>query len=198
VVEGDRPPVVSTRALPKLLASLRTRGHTVLVDLGPVVGGNLTFFGDQLGCKIFVEDLFHDLDRHVRGGSADALPAFLASRLPQPDGSIDAVLAWDVFDYLERPAAEALAGEPVRVLKPTGVLFAIFGTDKVEVGQPFYTRRLVVDETALIHKEYPAALGKQPPWLNRDLMRMLEPLTVAEQFLLKTHTREVLFRKPAA
>ena len=32
---------------------------------------------------------------------------------------------------------------------------------------------------------------------NRDIQRMFEELRIAEQFLLKSNLREVLFRKPA-
>ena len=52
-------------ALRKFLASLTLRDSPVLMDLGPVVGPNVTFFGERLGCKIILEDLFADLDRHI-------------------------------------------------------------------------------------------------------------------------------------
>ena len=35
----------------------------------------------RIGCKIFVEDIYAELERHVRGGKLDDLPAFLARRL---------------------------------------------------------------------------------------------------------------------
>jgi hypothetical protein len=53
----------------------------------------------------------------------------------------------------------------------------------------------VIDPATLKHRPYPATRGKQRPLLNRDIVRMFEPLRVAEQFLLKTNQREVLFRK---
>ncbi len=102
-------PVFATKALKKFLACLTSRESPVLLDLGPVVGSNVSFFGEQLGCKIFVEDIFADLDRHVRDGKLDALPAFLAKRFPQSAGSVDGILCWDLIDYLDRPSAQALA-----------------------------------------------------------------------------------------
>ena len=50
-------PVHPTKALARFLNSLSARPQPILIDLGPVVGSNVTFFGEQLGCKIFVEDL---------------------------------------------------------------------------------------------------------------------------------------------
>jgi hypothetical protein len=46
---GDDP-VFGTKALRKFLASLTTRESPILLDLGPVVGSNVNFFGEQLGC----------------------------------------------------------------------------------------------------------------------------------------------------
>jgi hypothetical protein len=87
-------PVFATKALHKFLQTLTSRELPVLLDLGPVVGSNVSYFGEQLGCKIFVEDIFADLDRHVKGGTLDQLPAFLSTRFPQADGEVDGILCW--------------------------------------------------------------------------------------------------------
>src|SRR6185503_7190478 len=71
-------PVHPTKALAKFLGILGARPQPLLLDLGPVVGSNVTFFGEQIGCKILVEDLYKDLDRHVREGKIDQLGAFFA------------------------------------------------------------------------------------------------------------------------
>ena len=81
-------PVFSTKALRKFLSCLTSRESPVLLDLGPVVGSNVSFFGEQLGCKIFVEDIFADIDRHVRDNKLEDLPAFLKRRLTMSDGSV--------------------------------------------------------------------------------------------------------------
>ncbi|MBI4263964.1 MAG: class I SAM-dependent methyltransferase [Acidobacteria bacterium] len=192
-------PVHPTKALARFLTSLGSRPQPLLLDLGPVVGTNVTFFAEQVGCKILVEDLLADIDRHAREGKLDQLPAFFESRFPQEDGTVDGILCWDVFDYLDRAAAAALARQMVRVLRPEAVLLAFFGTaDPRSSIRPTYTRHVVVDRSTLQHRPYAAARGKQRPLLNRDIQRLFEPLRVTEQFLLKTTLREVLFRKPAA
>src|SRR5687768_18564715 len=86
---GD--PVSSTKALRKFVASLVRHDPPVLLDLGPVVGRNVSFFGEQLGCKIFVEDLFADLDRHVRTDTLAAFPEFLEKRFTQRKGEVHGV-----------------------------------------------------------------------------------------------------------
>ncbi len=52
-----------------------------------------------------------------------------------------------------------------------------------------------MDDATIQHRPYAAARSKQKPLPNRDILRMFEPLRVTDQFLLKSNTREVLFRK---
>jgi Methyltransferase domain len=191
-------PVFGTKALRKFLTSLTARESSVVLDLGPVVGSNVSFFGEQLGCKIFVEDIFSDLDRHARAGTLDALPEFLKTRLPQETGSVDGILCWDLFDYMDRQAATELATELTRVLRPDGALLAFFrATAQGQPNDSIYTKFIVADETNLKHRPYPAARGRQPVFVNRDIMRLFSGLRVSDSFLLQNNLREILFRKSA-
>ena len=191
-------PVKPTKALARFLAGLGTRQQPILLDLGPVVGSNVTFFGEKVGCKILVEDLSKDIDRHVNQAKVAELPAFFDKRFPQESDSINGILCWDIFDYLDRAAAERLARQLTRVLKPGGVLLAFFSTANPQSAiRPAYTRHVVVDRSHLEYRSYKGARAKQRPLLNRDIQRLFEPLCVTENFLLKSNLREVLFRKPA-
>jgi hypothetical protein len=187
-----------TKVLAPFLTGLTIRQQPVLLDLGPVVGSNVTFFGEEVGCKIFVEDLAADIDRHVNEGTVGDLPSFFNRRFPQAPESIDGILCWDIFDYMERPAAEQLAGQLMRVLRPGGLLLAFFGTaDPRSVPSPAFTRHVVVDRGRLQHRLYHSARAKQKPSVNRDIQRLFGRLQITENVLLKTNLREVLFRKPS-
>jgi hypothetical protein len=188
-------PVFSTKVLCKFLACLTSHDSPVLLDLGPVVGSNVSFFGEQLGCKILVEDIFSDVERHTRAQTIDALPAFLTSRFAQLSGSVDGVLCWDIFDYLQRPAAQALANQLTRVLRPDGALLGFFGTTPAAAAR--YTKYIIVDEVNLKYRSYPAARGRQTVLLNRDIIRLFPSLGVSDSVLLKNNLREIMFRKPA-
>ena len=189
-------PVYPTKVLARFIAGLSARPQPVLLDLGPVVGSNVSFFGEELGCKIIVEDLSKDIDRHVRDGLLEQFPEFLRKRFPQESDSIDGILCWDVFDYLDKKSAQSLADQLVRMLRPDGVLLAFFSTAEPQPGvKPEYTRHIVVDKLNLQHRPYSAARAKQRPLPNRDIQRLFGPLRVVEQFLLKTNLREVLLRK---
>lgn len=193
---ADAANVFATKALRKFLSCLTSRDLPVLVDLGPVVGSNINFFGEQLGCKIYVLDLFADLDRHVREGRLEELGDFLTKRLSQEASSVDGILCWDFLDYLDKGTAYKLATELVRVLRPDGALLGFFGTES-QVGETHYTKFIVADEVNLRYRTYRALRPRQSSLPNRDIIRMFEGLTVGDQFLLKTKQREILFRKPA-
>lgn len=186
----------ASRALPRFVAALSGRDAPVLLDLGPVVGANVSFFGEELGCKIFVEDLSKDVDRHVQEDRLPDLPAFLERRFPQEDEAFDGILCWDIFDFLDRASGQALAAQLVRLLKKDGVILAFFNHTQVQGSSPaVYTRHLVIDQRTLEYRPYPAARGKQRPFQNRDIQRMFEPLVITDQFLLKTNMREIVLRK---
>ena len=187
-------PVLPTKAFSKFLSSVRERESPVILDFGPALGSNVDYFNEQLSCKLFIEDLYADLERFSQEGNLSEFPALLATRLNQVDSSIDGVLCWDFFDYLERPAARVLAEQVVRLLRPGGTALGFFSTLDTPTCQ--YMKYLVVDEVSLRHRPYPATRGRQPVLLNREIVRLFGGLNVMESFLLRVNAREVLFKKP--
>lgn len=189
-------PVIPSKALPKFISALQHQPSPVLIDFGPVIGTNVAYFGEHLGCKLFIEDLAVDIDRHTRAGTREALPEALSKRFPQEDGSVDGVLCWDIFDFLERPAVQALAREIVRVLRPGGAVMGFFCTSPVQLA-PFTKFEIVAESAALRHRYHAGTGGPKFALQNRDIIKMFDGLTVSESFLLKSNTREMLLRKRA-
>jgi hypothetical protein len=186
--------VYPTKALRKFLSTLTSRPNPVLLDLGPVIGPNVSFFGEQLGCKILVEDLYADVDRLAAAGD-DALAAHLGRRLTQADGSIDGILCWDLIDFLTPLASQALARQLTRVLAVDGALLGFFSTAASR--DTTFTKFVVEDEQTLRHRPYGLARTRSRVLQNRDIIKLFEGLRVSDSFLLQTHLREILFRKPA-
>ncbi len=184
-----------TKALKKFLATLTSRPNPVLLDLGPVIGSNVSFFGEQLGCKILVEDLFSDVDRHRQGGREHELADFFARRFLQADSTIDGILCWDLMDFLSPAAAQVVATQLTRVLSVDGALLGFFGT--VAGRETTFTKFVVADDHTLRHRPYGAARARTRVLQNRDIIKLFEGLRVSDSFLLQTNMREILFRKPA-
>lgn len=185
-----------TKSLPKFLATMAAKPSPALLDLGPVVGGNVSFFGEELGCRIRVEDVFADIERHAVNGTLDALPEFFRTRFKSEPGTVDGILCWDVFDYLEKPAATALAAALARLLVAEGSLLGFFSTAS-DPGRAQYTKYLVVDPGNLRYRSYPGTRVRQRSLQNRDIIKLFESLRVSDSFLMKTNMREIIFRKPA-
>jgi len=185
-----------TKALHKFLASLQATEGPLLLDLGPVVGSNVAFFGEQLGCRLRVEDVAKDIDQHVKENKLEQLPEFFATRFKEAPGTVDGILCWDVLDYLDRPAAQALATALSSLLRPDGCLLGFFST--AEQRDPVYTKYVVVDDATLKYRTYPAPRPRQRNLLNGDIIKLFKDLRVTDSFLMKSKVREMLFRKPAA
>lgn len=185
--------LVASRAFPKFLASLGGREHLTIVDVGPIVGSNVDFFAERSACKIYIEDLFSEIERQARAGTREKLATVLPPRLRQPDGSVDAVLCWDIFDFLDKSTAQAFARELVRVMRPGASLFGLFANAQGE--QRHYTKFVIADETHFRHRTQPASPVARQVLPNRDIIRLFDGLLVSDSFLLLTHTREIVFRK---
>ena len=184
-----------TKALHKFLATLQASENPLLLDLGPVVGSNVTFFGEQLGCRMRVEDLAKDIDRHVKDNTIDQLPEFFTKRFKEAPGTVDGILCWDLLDYLDRPAAQALGTALSSLLRPDGCLLGFFST--ADQREAIYTKYVVVDESTLKYRTYPATRPRQRSLLNGDIIKLFKDLRVTDSFLMKSKVREMLFRKPA-
>jgi len=196
---ADSDPLFSTKALRKFLGCLTSRELPVLVDLGPVVGSNIAYFGEQLGCKIFVVDLFADLDRFAREGRIEEFADFIDKKFTQEAESVDGILCWDFIDYLDKTTSQRLANQLQRVLRPDGALLGFFSSAVQNGnGNSYYNKFIVADEGVNLRaRAYPALRGRQSVLLNRDIIRLFSGLRVSDSFLLKNNQREILFRKPA-
>jgi hypothetical protein len=150
-----------SKTLSKFLSEVYVRQKAVLIDLGPAIGSNISYLAERIGCKIHVGDLYADLDRHAREGMFNRLPEFLERRFSLSNGSVDAVLCWEVFDYLGPAAGAVLAGELIRLLRPGGLLLGFFAARPSEDTR--YAKYFIEDESRLplplLHEGVPAAWG---------------------------------------
>jgi len=183
----------TSKVLPRFLSALSPIPSPVLLNLGPVVGQNIAFFGDRLSCKIFVEDLFEEVDAHAKRGTSGQLAEVFEKRFTHAPGSVDGIICWDLFDFLDKKTSQWLAPRLVTLLRPGGVLYGFFGTTSAEVSA--HTRFIVEAPDKLTLKSVAVPPLKRHVLEPRDLNKIFEGLVVTESVLLKTSTRETLFRK---
>lgn len=199
--------VFATRGLSKFVAALEGRDAPAVVDLGPVVGANVTFLGDRLGCKLHVADILSKVETwwpppevSDAGDDSDAGAELERRRsgrqLEHATDFADGVLCWDVFDYLDDDAAASLAHEVVRILKPGGVALFCHGPEKPVVTEPVQYE--ILDEMTLRYRPLSMARPASRVWFSRPFTNLFAGLTISNSFLLTSRMREVVLRKPSA
>jgi SAM-dependent methyltransferase len=118
-----------------------------ILDLGPTSAPNIRHF-TGLGYKVYSEDLLlASLDPALQTVGEDDKPAldakkFLAENLTQQPGTFDAILCWDMADYMEESLVKPVIGRFWSVLKPGGVLLAFFHTKDAGPDAPHYRYHL--------------------------------------------------------
>ena len=184
------------RSCRKFLAALAHQPSPVLLDLGPVVGANIAFFGERLAARFTSRTCSSTSKRTRAAARATGSGRRIDRRGSTHDAdSVDGILCWDLFDFLDRPTGQALAARLARLLRQGGVLYGFFGTTPVELTH--YTRFVVeADDTLAAAAVSRPRRSQRNVLVTRDINRMFDGLAVAESVLLKSNTRETLFRKP--
>jgi hypothetical protein len=181
------PDVHRSLALAALCEEIRRRKLTVL-DLGSAVGSNVEFLS-QFGCKLFIEDLYTALSSRTEGDVAG--PAFFAELLSVPeDTRFDVILAWDLFDYLQRKELAAFAEQLRRYTQRGALLFALISYHKTIPAQPYRFR--IKDEQHLIYERRTGAERPSPRLAPAEVTNLLKEFRVDRSFLLKHGIQEYL------
>jgi hypothetical protein len=184
------PDVHRSLALAALCEEIRRRKLTVL-DLGSAVGSNVEFLS-QYGCKLFIEDLYAALSARMPGEGGDlASSSFFGEFLSVPeDTRFDVVLAWDLFDYLQRKELAAFAEQLRNYTNPGALIFALISYHKTIPAQPYRFR--IKDEQHLIYERRTGAERPSPRLAPAEVTNLLKEFRVDRSFLLKHGIQEYL------
>ncbi len=181
------PDIHRSLALAALCEEIRRRKLTVL-DLGSAVGTNVEFLS-QFGCKLFIEDLYAALSTRMDGDLAS--PGFFADFLSVPeDTRFDVVLAWDLFDYLQRKELATFAERLRHYTNPGALIFALISYHKTIPAQPYRFR--IKDDQHLIYERRTGAERPSPRLAPAEVTNLLKEFRVDRSFLLKHGIQEYL------
>jgi hypothetical protein len=197
-----------SNGLKELLWNLEGLGHGTLLDLGSVWQTTLSFFIER-GFRVTSEDIlrawkdFLDKEEAVLRDASKASEAavdvtsagrasrFLQSNLQYPAASFDAVLLWDLLDYLEPTMATKTVAAVTELLRPGGVVFALFHSKKPEGFQ----RYRVADSANLQVISTKMICPAQRVYQNREIQDLFGRYRTMKSFVGRDQLRETLFIK---
>jgi SAM-dependent methyltransferase len=166
-----------------------------VLDLGPTSPTNIALLTD-LGARVYNEDILResqDQNYFVKqeDGSVQIDPSrFFAENLDYPAGHFDAILFWDVADYLPEMLVKPLVERLQTMLKPKGNLLAFFHT-KDAGAESLYSRHHIVQKDTL-ELEPIQGFRLQRIFNNRHIENLFKEFASRKFFLGRDNIREVL------
>jgi hypothetical protein len=116
---------------------------------------------------------------------------FLASNLQYAPESFDALLLWDSMDYLEPALVKPMVAHLTDILRPGGVVLAMFHSKKPET----FHRYRVMDTSTLQVLSAKPVLPAQKPLQNREIQELFGRFRTVKSFVGRDQLRENLFIK---
>ncbi len=180
-------------------------GKGSLLDLGPVWQATVSFFIER-GFKVYSEDLLlawkefqkteEDCLREQPVGqeTLEMTPQALAERflrnsLQYGEQTFDAVLAWDLFDYLDAALVSGVIERLGDMLREGGVVLAVFHNRPPD---GFYRYR-VIDAQNLELVPAPPMAPLQRVYQNREILNLFSRFHSSKTFVGRDQLREGLF-----
>lgn len=198
-----------SNGLKEFLWNLDGLGRGTMLDLGPAWQTTLSFFIER-GFRVTSDDLLRSwkeflaeeegrLKNAAAGAGADSVdltPAgratrFVSENLKYAEASFDAVLLWDILDYLEPAVAKQTVGCLTEYLRPGGIVFAMFHSKKPEVFQ----RYRVADSNTLQVISATPVCPAQRVYQNREIQELFGRFRTSKSFVGRDQLRETLFIK---
>ena len=183
-------------ALKALLDSLHPDSRPTVLDLGPPLAGNIAFLS-ALSCRVRIADLHRSLRAEpLENRKPEAMGALLERLLPLAPGErFDALLAWDVFDYLRPDQVSALMARLTPACSPEARALVLTSTRQQIPAAPLRYRILDRETLAVDGPHEPArdsARRAQP-----DVRRLMPGFAVRHSVLLRSGVQEYLFAREA-
>ncbi|HKD92458.1 MAG TPA: class I SAM-dependent methyltransferase [Terriglobales bacterium] len=176
-----------------------------ILDLGPTSPANIEYL-TNLGHKVYNEDVLHagTDPALVTPGEGDKptidVARFLSSSLQYEPEKFDAVLCWDVADYMPEVLVKPMVDRIHRATKPGGSVLAFFHTKDAGPDAPYYRYHIGGPETLSLQ-----AMWKQGPvktrvplfrlqriFQNRHVENLFRDYGSLKFFLARDNVREII------
>jgi hypothetical protein len=196
-----------SNGLKEFLWNLDGLGRGTMLDLGPAWQTTLNFFIER-GFRVTSDDVLRSwagFKNQESASSKEELTAeeyaqrtpealakkFLDENLQYATSSFDALLLWDLLDYLEPALVKQMVAHVTDMLRPGGVVLALFHSKKPEGFQ----RYRVMDTNTLQVLSAKVILPAQKPLQNREIQELFGKFRSIKSFVGRDQLRENLFIK---
>jgi hypothetical protein len=189
----DRP----SRGLEEFFKYIRDTSGLTILDLGVATQQNVTFI-TNLGHRIYAADFLQilndtfGLDDTVDQSNPGQIEYFLKQALDFPEGHFDAVLIWDVLEYLAPALLTAVVERLHYIVRPKSYMLAFFHADDKLDAVPFYTFR--IRELNTLHVSQQGLRKPTQLFNNRGLEKLFGKFESVKFFLTRERLREVIIK----
>jgi hypothetical protein len=166
-----------------------------ILDLGSTSPANITFM-TGLGHRFQQEDLLRlASDKSLvvpngDGGSTIDVDRFLRENLSFEREEFDAVMFWDLADFLPEPLVKPVIERIQIAMKPGGTMLAFFHTKDAGPDAPFYRYNIVSKDT--LELQPVRGFKLQRVFNNRHVENLFRDYASIKFFLGRDNIREVL------
>jgi hypothetical protein len=181
--------------LGELTKLLKGSEGLAILDLGPTSPANITHF-TELGHRVYNEDVLlaaqnpeYKASGQNGAGGVD-VDRFFTENLVFNNVKFDAVLCWDVPDYLAEPLVKPMIERIASVMNPKGYLLAFFHTKDAGPDAPYYRYQISGLDTMRLQRGPQFRL--QRVFNNRHIENLFHDYGSLKFFLARDNVREVL------
>ena len=180
--------------LGELTRLLKGSEGLAILDLGPTSPANITHF-TGLGHRVYNEDVLlasqnPEFQVKREGASSLDVDRFFSENLVFRNVKFDAVLCWDIPDYLAEPLVKPMVERIASILNPKGYLLAFFHTKDAGPDAPYY--RYHIDGAENLRLQRGPQIRLQRVFNNRHIENLFHDYASLKFFLARDNVREVL------
>jgi hypothetical protein len=165
-----------------------------VLDLGPPVAGNVQALSAR-GCRVRIADLHRSLSAEpAESRRPEAMGALYERLLPLAPGErFDALLAWDLFDYLRPDQTSSLMARLTPACRDGALALVLLSTKPQIPARPLCYR--IVDRESLAYDGPSEPRCPGPRYGPHDLARLTPGFAVRRSLLLRSGLQEFLLAR---
>jgi len=181
--------------LAELMRRIAGEEKPCILDLGQTSHVNIPYL-TQRGIRVYNEDLLRAfreknyMVRQVDGVERLDVTKFFAENFDYSENQFDAILCWDIADYLPEPVVKPMVEKIHSVLKPGGTILAFFHTKDAGADAPYFRYHILQND--MLELAPGPTFRLQRVFSNRHVENLFTNFASLKLFLGRDQIREVL------